>query len=271
MLPVFAATEVGTLCVKPIVQEIFEQLFDSGVREFYFIVGRGKRAIEDHFTPERESVDLLNAQGKSGPASDLEHFYSRITQSMIVWVNQPEPKGFGDAVLQAQKLIGTETFLVHAGDTFIISKGSSAIHRRLNGVHSGGNANATLTIQDVADPREYGVAELTERTDGTFDVKRVVEKPTQPASNHAIMPLYIFDAKIFDALAATSPGKGGEVQLTDAIQKLIDTRHTVQAIKLYNDDVRIDIGTPETYWEAIGLSYRLASAECRRSVGCHVA
>jgi UTP--glucose-1-phosphate uridylyltransferase len=258
MLPVFATTDEGTLCLKPIVQRIFEQLFDFGIREFYFIVGRGKRAIEDHFTPERQIIDLLNAQARGGQASDLEHFYRRIEKSTIVWINQPEPKGFGDAVLQAQKLIGTERFLVHAGDTFIISKDATAIPVRLNRAHQSGNADATLTIQDVDDPRQYGVAELIGKANETLDVKRVVEKPAQPASNHAIMPLYIFEAEIFEALKATTPGKGGEIQLTDAIQRLIDTKHTVQAIKLRPDDVRLDIGTPETYWEAIELSYRHA-------------
>lgn len=261
MLPVFATTDEGALCLKPIVQRIFEQLFDFGIREFYFIVGRGKRAIEDHFTPEREIIHLLSTQGRSSQASDLEHFYRRIEKSTIVWVNQPEPKGFGDAVLQTQKLIGTERFLVHAGDTFIISKEATTIPARLDEAHQSGNGDATLTIQDVPDPRQYGVAELIGSSNETFDVKRVVEKPDEPTSNHAIMPLYIFEAEIFEALEATTPGKGGEIQLTDAIQRLIETKHTVRAIKLRPDDLRLDIGTPETYWEAIELSYRHALAK----------
>jgi len=263
MLPIFAATEDGTLCLKPIVQQIFEQLFDFGIREFYFVVGRGKRAIEDHFTPERDAIDLLSAHGKSSLATDLEDFYTRIQESTIVWVNQPEPKGFGDAVLQARRLVGRDEFFVHAGDTLIISSKTAVVPTRLNEARLEEDADTILTIQEVEDPRQYGVAEASEKSNGTYEVKRVVEKPEQPASNLALMPLYIFSPTIFDALKRTTPGKGGEVQLTDAIQRLIDEKHGVQAIKLYTDDIRLDIGTPETYWEAVKLSYRYAISQQR--------
>jgi UTP--glucose-1-phosphate uridylyltransferase len=124
MLPVFASTD-GIVCVKPIIQEIFEQLFDVGVRRFFFIVGKGKRAIEDHFTPDREFIDRLGVHGNNNQASHLDAFYRRIDASMIVWVNQPEPKGFGDAVLQAKHLMTEEPFLLHAGDTIIKSRTES--------------------------------------------------------------------------------------------------------------------------------------------------
>ena len=100
MLPLFAASEDEAICLKPIVQQIFEQLFDFGLRQFYFIVGRGKRAIEDHFTPDHWFVGRLNTVGKGRQV--LEAFYRRIEESCIIWVNQPEPRGFGAAVLQAE-------------------------------------------------------------------------------------------------------------------------------------------------------------------------
>lgn len=257
MLPIFVTSQDGSLCLKPMVQQIFEQLFDLDIREFYFIVGKEKRAIEDHFTPDREFISRLNSHGKNSQAQELESFYKKIEASTIVWVNQPEPKGFGDAVLQAERLIRDEPFLVHAGDTYIISN-APAIPVRLAEAHTRNQAQATLTIQEVEDPRQYGVAEVSEMSGGILDVKRVEEKPTRPTTKLALMPIYIFNPTIFNALRATKADKGGELQLTDAIQKLIETGHKVQAVKLRADDIRLDIGTPETYWEALQLSHRHA-------------
>jgi len=262
MLPLFATGEDGALCVKPLVQQIFEQLFDFGIREFYFVVGKGKRAIEDHFTVDREYIRHLNHDGRNSQALQLENFYRRIEASMIVWVNQPEPKGFGDAVLQVKRSIGQEPFLVHAGDTLINSR-TETVPTRLTQAYMKSRAEATLALLKVDDARQYGVAEVLETSNGDFEVKRVVEKPTQPTSKLAIMPLYILNPTIFEALEATPPGKGGEIQLTDAIQKLIDTGHSVHAIKLREEDIHLDIGTPETYWEALELSHRYASSKDR--------
>jgi UTP--glucose-1-phosphate uridylyltransferase len=149
------------LCLKPIVQQIFEQLFDFGVRDFYFIVGRGKRAVQDHFTPDRGFVQRLSSQAKSNQALQLETFYKRIDASTIVWVNQPDPKGFGDAVLQAERLVDGESFFVHAGDTYIISR-KQTVAARLLGAHANSHADAVLTIKDVEDPRQYGLASVTQ-------------------------------------------------------------------------------------------------------------
>lgn len=256
MLPVFSLSKDGTLCLKPLVERIFDQLFDFGVREFYFIVGRGKRTIQDHFTLDREFVRRLDATGKDSQAVQLESFYKRIESSTIVWVNQPEPKGFGDAVLQAEPLVGLEPFLVHAGDAYIISE-RQTIAARLAEAHAEGEAEATLTIRKVRDPRHYGVVEVSNSHEEKIRVTQAVEKPEQPTSRLAIMPLYVFNPTIFEALRATAPGKGGEIQLTDAIQRLIETGCNVQAIMLQADDIRLDIGTPETYWEALQITYRL--------------
>jgi len=260
MLPVFAQDPRGALCLKPLVQLIFEQLFDFGVRKFYFVVGRGKRAIEDHFTPDREFIQHLNSHGRNSQATGLDSFYREIQMSTIVWVNQPEPKGFGHAVLQAEHLVGDNPFLVHAGDTYIISKTRNILERLME-EHVNGPADVTLALQEVSDPRQYGVAEIRQAEEGRLIVNSVVEKPAEPTSKLAIMPLYIFNTAIFKALKVTSPDHSGEIQLTDAIQKLIDSGHRVQAIRLHMDDIRLDIGTPETYWEALRLSYKYATTK----------
>ena len=258
MLPLFAS-EDGALCLKPAVQQIFEQLFDYGFREFCFIVGKGKRAIEDHFTPDRDYVQQLKLRGKSIQAARLERFYHKIEVSSVVWINQPEPRGFGHAVLQAEPFVRNETFLVHAGDTYIASKEES-IHSRLFDTHFSNSADVTLTVQEVTDPRQYGVAEVRDSNSASLQVIGVEEKPSKPRSKFAIMPLYVFVGSIFESLKRTKKDGVGEIQLTDAIQGLLNSGRKVQAIKLRPDDIRLDIGTPETYWEALERSYRNAKS-----------
>jgi UTP--glucose-1-phosphate uridylyltransferase len=260
MLPIFSSTVNGDMAVKPLLQMVFEQLHDAGFQEFCFVVGRGKRSIEDHFTPDSNSVGMLQVMGKNGPATDLDSFYSKLKSSTIMWVNQPEAKGFGNAVLMAQPFVQNERCLVHAGDTCIISKGTEHIGGLVN-TFERLNADAAFIVQEIENPRQYGIIEAEEIENGVYRVRGAVEKPERPSTNLAIMPIYVFDPVIFKALEKTSPGRGGEVQLTDAIQKLIDWGLNVYAVKLRRDHVRLDIGNPETYWEALSLSYQQF---CRR-------
>lgn len=259
MLSLFARASNGQICLKPALQLVFEQLYDVGFREFYFIIGREKRAIEDHFTPEPGYVAMLEEKGKSGPAGELKKFYRKLEDSTIVWVNQPEPRGFGDAVLKAAAFADEESVLVHAGDTYIISDDARHL-RTLMQTHDKLEADTTCMLQEVKNPRQYGVAEV-EELGGAYRVKKVIEKPEKPTTNLAIMPVYVFDPVIFKALKETAPGVGNEIQLTDGIQRLIDWGLKVYAIKLGPDDIRLDIGTIETYWDALQLSYQHARGE----------
>jgi len=260
MLPVFAGGANGQECVKPLLQLVFEQLYSSGLREFCFVIGRGKRAIEDHFTPEHGYAEWLKSKGKNATAKDLENFYRQIEESTIIWVNQPEPKGFGDAVLKARSFTGNEKFIVHAGDTYIISR-RNAYLSRLTNVDQKLDADATFIVQEVEDTKQYGVIEFDETGERELKVKRAVEKPEKPPSKFAIMPIYAFRPIIFRALERTSPGKDGEIQLTDAIQMLIDWGLKVYAIELKPEEIRLDIGTPDTYWDALRLSYQYATSK----------
>ena len=258
MLPLFSKNN-EVICIKPLLQMIFEQLYDYGFREFCFIVGRGKRIIEDHFTVDRYFITQLSNKGKQQLSAVLERFYKKVENSTIVWINQHEPKGFGHAVLMAKPFVRNEPFLVHAGDTYIYSPHSDNHIKRLIEAHGRENADATLLLKEVKNPLQYGVAQIEEEDDEIFRVKLVVEKPAKPPSNLAIMPVYAFNPPIMEALEKTKPGVGGEIQLTDAIQILIDSGHKVQAIKLKGDEIRLDVGTPGTYWEAIAVSYRYAT------------
>jgi len=255
MLPIFSKTVNGDMSVKPVVQMVFEQLYDAGLREFCYVVGRGKRGIEDHFTPDINCVRNLEGMGKNGQASDLEDFYQKLDTSTIMYVNQPEPKGFGNAVLMAQPFVQNEQCLVHAGDSCIISKDMDYIKKLLN-AYEKFNADAAFIALEIENPKQYGIVEGKEVEAGIFKVKTVVEKPDKPKTNLAIMAMYVFHPIIFKALEATTPGKNGEIQLTDAIQKLIDWKLSVYAVKLDKSYAHLDIGSPERYWEAIELSYK---------------
>jgi len=254
MLPIFATSSSGSMLVKPVVQLVFEQLHEAGLREFCFVVGRGKRGIEDHFTPDANFVRNLEGMGKNGPAGDLESFYEKLGSSRLMWVNQPEPKGFGNAVLTAQPFVQSESCLVHAGDSCIISKDMDYIKRLLD-VYEQMNADAAFIALEIENPRQYGIVEGEEVRSGIFRVKRVVEKPEKPATNLAIMAMYAFHPVIFKSLEATEPGRNGEIQLTDAIQKMVDWGLRVYAVRLDSGYAHLDIGSPERYWEALELSY----------------
>jgi UTP--glucose-1-phosphate uridylyltransferase len=255
MLPIFSTTASGNMSVKPVVQMVFEQLYDAGLREFCYVVGRGKRGIEDHFTPDLSCIKTLADMGKDGQAMDLDLFYEKLQTSTIMWVNQPAPKGFGNAVLMAQPFIQKEDCLVHAGDSCIISKDMDYIKRLLS-AYERLNADAAFIVLEIKNPRQYGIIEGTEVETDIFKVKNVVEKPAIPATNLAIMAMYVFRPSIFKALEETPTGLNGEIQLTDAIQKLIDLGLNVYAVKLDKSYAHLDVGSPERYWDALSLSYQ---------------
>ncbi len=250
MSPILTKNSGDRPVVKPIVQAIFEQLFDSNVRDFITIVGRGKRAIEDHFTPDGAFVEYLKAKGKD--VHELTCFYDKLESSNIIYVTQPEPLGFGDAVLRARSYVKGH-FLVHAGDTYIISENAEYLER-LHSAHTSLHAEATILLQEVKNPQHYGVVLGKELPGGVVEIEKAVEKPEKHIGNTAIMPIYIFEESIFEALKKVPKGKGNELQLTDAIQLLISEGKKVVGVTLSKRDVRLDIGTPETLMEALVLS-----------------
>ncbi|MCS6769700.1 MAG: sugar phosphate nucleotidyltransferase [Candidatus Caldarchaeum sp.] len=251
MLPIYVKGSNGQVVLKPLLQALYEQLYEFGFREFCFVVGRGKRAIEDHFTPDWDFVDKLEKMGKSSTTSDLVSFYRMVEDSVMVWVSQNSPRGFGDAVRTARHFVGDEDFLLCAGDTYIVSEKHRFLQRLLSVKVDG----ATLLVQQVDDPRQYGVVVGRPRTGNTLLVSRVVEKPANPPSNLAIMPFYVFTPLIMRAIDATVVGVGGELQLTDAIQNMIDGGAEVAAVRLEDYELRLDIGTPESYLHALTSSY----------------
>jgi len=250
MLPIFVKKDDGRLRLKPMLQAVFEQLYDVGFREYAFIVGRGKRAIEDHFSPDEGFIEYLRNKNKAELAEELQGFYKKINDSTIVFINQPKPKGFGDAVYQAKIFTKNEPFLLHAGDDIILSKNNDHL-KRLMEKFSDYDAEAIFLVEEVEDPRKYGVMVGNEIKSGIFKVKEVVEKPQVPSSNLAIIALYIFKPSIYQMIDEVKLKRGVEVELTDAVELLISWGRGVYALKLQRDEKRVDVGSPETYLETL--------------------
>jgi len=252
MLPIFAKSIDGELCLKPLLQIVFENLYDVGLREFGFITGRGKRSVEDYFTIDSGFVELLKNGNKFGLAKELDVFYEKVGRSHIAFINQPKPRGFGDAVHRAKMFTGAEAFLVHAGDDLIISKKNQYLRNLINVFEEHG-ASAVFCVERVRDPRKYGVIIGDKVANNLYLVKRVIEKPSAPPSNIAIVAVYAFGSGIYQAIEETPPDANGEVQLTNAIQRLIDQNHSVYAVELSSEEKRLDIGTPQSYLKALNL------------------
>jgi UTP--glucose-1-phosphate uridylyltransferase len=254
MLPIYSINDEDSLHLKPMIQLIFEQVYDFGIRNFCFVVGRGKRSIQDHFTPDYNFLkETLNKNSLVSKYYflELKHFYQKLKTSSLFWVNQSPPLGFGHAVLQAGSYVGDDDFFLFAGDTLVISSKNCHL-ARLERLYKRENADAAFLILPVDDPQNYGILYSKDSfRDEVIRINRVVEKPDGSKSNLAIMPIYIFRNTIFDYLKLVKPGKNNEIQLTDAIQMAISDDKIVVGTRIKKTELLLDIGTPETYYKAI--------------------
>ena len=245
MMPLFLRDKNSEVMVKPLIQIIFEQFFQQGLREYCIIVGRQKRIIQDHFMIDEEF--LKKFEKKSKYKQDLKNFYLMLNKSKIFWAEQSEPRGFGDAVKYSESFVSNDDFLVIAGDT-LIPKGDKVIKKLMNAKLKGKN-DAILLLKEVPDPRRFGVAVINQ-TKNKDIITNVEEKPKNPKSNLSIVALYRFRPSIFKALNEIRSSQK-ELQLTDAIQKLIDWGGNVSAIILNENDRVVEIGTADSYLETI--------------------
>ncbi len=254
MLPIFCASRRGhETCLKPVLQVIFETLFDSASKNFCLIVGRGKRAVEDYFTVDETFLTSLLTNRKRNAAAELSDFYRRIRGSSIAFVNQHKSRGFGDAVLCARSFVGEDPFLLHAGDDLIISPGRNHI-TRLKKAFRSTQADAVFFVERTAHPEKYGVVRVEKQRAGVYRVKELVEKPRVPPSNLGVIAIYALQPIVFEYLEKVKPDRNGEVQLADAIQAMVEDRRKVFALSLHAGERRIDIGTPDAYRLALRLT-----------------
>ena len=254
MMPIFSKNSDGERIVLPLLQFVYEQLYSMNFRDYCFLVGREKRSIEDHFTPHEMYLRDLNKDYKN----NMKKFYNKLENSHLVWINQNKPLGFGDAVRHAEKYVGTEDFMVHAGDIAILSKNKHPALRLIETAKKNPDAKAILLCKKVKDSKGYGVPTLSKLSDNLFTVKEVVEKPDRPKSKFGILALYYFKSDIFSSLKKIKPGKGKEFQLTDAIQNMIQDKQRVLAITLNKNEDVVDVGTVESYRNAQEITFRKA-------------
>lgn len=268
MLPIFDKGINGNTVLKPLLQIVLEQLYEIGFREFCFIVGRGKRAIKDHFTPDARFIRLLKSKNRNHLVNELESFYNKINSSKIAMVNQPEPRGFGDAVSKGEVFTSNEPFLLHAGDDVVLSSRNSHINSLIK-VFERKNADAALLVERVKDPSRYGVITGVRIESRLYEVVDIVEKPRTWLSNLATIAIYVLNNRIYEAIRTTKVDENGEVQLTNAIKQLILAGGQVYAVELSTEEKRIDIGTVKSYWAALRETILYHKGERAHSVCAH--
>ena len=254
MMPIFSQGFTKNRVVLPLLQYIYEQLYSMNFRDYCFVVGREKRSIEDHFTPHETYLRELTGDYKKF----ITNFYKKLDNSHLIWINQNKPLGFGDAVKRAERYVGKEDFIVHAGDVTILSRKKHPIIRLIETSEKNPDAKAILLCKKIKDSKKYGVPTVEKISENLFTVKQVIEKPEKPKSDFGILPLYYFKSEIFSSLKKIKKGKGSEFQLTDAIQNLIKEKQRVLAITLNKNEDEIDVGTVESYKNSQEITFRKA-------------
>ena len=257
LLPIFALGKNKKPCVKPVLQMVFEQLYDMGLREFCFVVSnRVRRAVKNHFTPDRDFIRYLKETNKPEQADELQQFYSKVNNSTIVFTNQPKPRGTGDAVRRVKNFTGNESFMLHMGDDLILSKDENSHLKRLMKVFRERNADAAFLAARVKDPTIYGVIAGKQVSEGLHEVKTIVYQPKIPPSNISDVTAYMLKPNIYREIKKVKPiEKSGEVSLIPAIQSLIDRGGKVYAVELRREEKRIDIGNTDMYWKALKTTH----------------
>ncbi|MGG3739464.1 UTP--glucose-1-phosphate uridylyltransferase GalU [Aeribacillus pallidus] len=221
---------------KPTIQYIVEEAIESGIEDIIIVTGKGKRAIEDHFDHAFELEQNLIEKGKY----DLLEKVKKPSSVDIHYIRQKEPKGLGHAVWCARKFIGDEPFAVLLGDD-IVQADTPCLRQLMDEYEK--TLSSVIGVQAVPDTQthRYGVIDPIEQQGRRYQVRQFVEKPapgTAP-SNLAIMGRYILTPEIFMFLEKQEKGAGGEIQLTDAIQKL----NEIQRVFAYDfEGKRYDVG-----------------------------
>ena len=248
-LPATKATpkEMMPIVDKPIIQYIVEEAVASGIETIVFVTGRHKRAIEDHFD---YAPDLEHTLEKSGKIELLELIREISNLANFVYVRQKEQLGLGHAILTAEHVIGNEPFAVLLGDELIINKEEPGLKQLIDVYKKFGKSVLGTTEVPKEETYKYGIVEGSLIEDGIRLVNYMVEKPApeEAPSNSAIIGRYVLTPKIFDALKRTPFGKGGELQLTDALMTLR------QEEVIYSKDIvgkRHDTGNKIGYIKAI--------------------
>lgn len=243
---------------KPTLQYIIEECVASGIEDILIITGRNKKSIEDHFD---KSVELEMELEKAGKEEMLEMVREISDMVNIHFIRQKEPRGLGHAILCARTFVGNEPFAVLLGDDVVYNDQKPCLKQLIDCY--GEYNTSVLGVQTVApeNVNKYGIVGGIQIEDRVYKVKELVEKPSlkEAPSNVAILGRYIITPKIFEILENTVPGKGNEIQLTDALLKLIEE----EAMYAYDfEGRRYDVGDKLGFLEAT-IEYALRKEELR--------
>jgi len=242
---------------KPALQYIIEEAVASGIEEVLVIIGRNKNSIQDHFDKSVELELELERKGNTQLLEEVRHISSMV---QIHYVRQIEPKGLGHAVLCAKSFIANEPFAVLLGDDIVCTE-KPCLGQMI--VAYDEYKTSILGVQEVpmADVSKYGIVDGKPIEDRVYKVKNLIEKPSveDTPSNIAILGRYIITPAIFEVLENTQPGKGGEIQLTDALKQLA----AVEAMYAYSfEGRRYDVGDKQGFLEAT-VEYALRRSDLR--------
>ncbi|WP_078429785.1 UTP--glucose-1-phosphate uridylyltransferase GalU [Alkalihalobacterium alkalinitrilicum] len=230
---------------KPTLQYIIEEAVKSGIEEILIITGRNKKSIEDHFDKSVELEFELEAKGKYELLEEVRKISDLVN---IHFIRQKEPKGLGHAIYCAKSFIGNEPFAVMLGDD-IVENNKPCLQQMTEMYEQ--YKTTILGVQEIPleDVSKYGVVDGKQIEDTVYKVNGLVEKPAveEAPSNIAILGRYVITPAIFDILEQTEPGKGGEIQLTDAL-KVLAQREAMYAYTF--EGKRYDVGDKQGFLQA---------------------
>ncbi len=246
---------------KPVIQYIVEELLNADIYDIVFVTGRHKRAIEDHFDI---NPDLELHLEKAGKKSLLE-VVRRISHLVNpIFIRQKEQKGLGHAVLTAKPALGAEEpFIVSLGD--IVIKGLNSIRELVKIYNRYGKSVIALFRVPEEEVSKYGIAKVRRIDERTLLVEDIVEKPSpeEAPSDYAVVGRYLFTPSLWGKLEKTKPGKGGEIQLTDAIRELLQ-EEAVYAFEVPYESV-FDTGNKLDYLKTV-ITFALEREDLREEL-----
>ncbi|MBW8797385.1 MAG: UTP--glucose-1-phosphate uridylyltransferase [Streptomyces sp.] len=235
---------------RPAIQYVVEEAVSAGLSEILMVTGRNKRPLEDHFD---RSFELENALQEKGDVAKLSRLESPSSVANIHYLRQGDPRGLGHAVLRAASYVGDDPFAVLLGDDLIDARDD--LLTRMTEVHErhGGNVLGLMKVGPDQISR-YGCAAVTAtEEDDVLRVTGLVEKPS-PAlapSNFAVLGRYVLAPDVFAVLRRTKPGRGGEIQLTDALGEMCENGTTGPVHGVVFSGRRYDTGDPGDYLRAV--------------------
>lgn len=258
------AKEMLPIVDKPTIQFIVEEARAAGIEDILIVDGKSKRSIEDHFDSNPELEAALEADGKIEKLKMVQE----TTDINLYFIRQSKPRGLGDAVLQAKAFVGDEPFVVLLGDD--VTRDEVPLTKQLIDQYEK-TGESTLAVVKVPheETKKYGVIDPIEKVgDNLYQVRQFVEKP-DPAdapSDLAIIGRYLLTPEIFEELENTKPGKGDEIQLTDAIDSLNKRQHVyAHEFTGRRYDIGSKIGFLETSIE-FGLEHPETKDELRQYI-----